>query len=665
MIHAALSLPRTPAALPVPGPLAGRYPQRAESHAPWLVPGLARLASRWLACYRPAPDIDAIREAQRRWTHDDATRFAAELQDLRACLARDGLDGTRRHEALGCVSAAMLRVLGRDPFDTQLHGATVLLDDQLAEMATGEGKTLAVALAAGVAALAGIPVHVMTANDYLATRDADLLGPLFAALGLSTGLVTALTAPEARRVAYACDITYCTAREVAFDHLRDRLHLHPRGSDLRQRAQALAGTPPPPLLLRGLCMALVDEADSLLIDEATMPLVLAEPVEDPAHRAACFQAMALARSLLPGRDVQLDETSHAVHWSAEGLALLESQAQGAGAALNQRHQRDLVDAALVALHLLQRDRHYLVRDDAVQLLDGVTGRTAPGRVWTRGLQTAVELKEGCRISPATRTSAQTTYQRFFARYLRLAGTSGTLAECRDELASVYGKQVAVVPLRRPCLRQNAPPRVFADALARRQAISARASELSRSGRPVLIGVDSVAAARTLSDTLTAAGLEHRVLDARHDADEAAIVARAGQAGAVTVATAMAGRGTDIELGPGVVARGGLHVINAQDNPSARLDRQFVGRAARQGDPGSAETWFALDAVRSGVTPGADWMRSARRRADGSLISHTAFIHLWNRALQGRHRRLGMRLRRRLLEQDLAWQKQLDFERLRA
>jgi preprotein translocase subunit SecA len=360
MTAAAYRLLPPASVLPAPGPLAGRYPQRAEHDAPWLLPWIARQAARWLPGYHPSTDLDAVRAEQARWSHDDRARHGVELHDLRARLARGGISAGTRHEALGCVAATMQRVLGRDPYDTQLLCAGVLLDDQLAEMATGEGKTLAVALAAAVAALAGVPVHVMTANDYLAARDAAALGPVFAALGLRTGVVTAATSPDARRAAYACDITYCTAREVAFDHLRDRVLLHPRGSDLRQRAEALAGTPPPPLLLRGLCMALVDEADSLLIDEATMPLVLAEPVDDPAHRAACFQALALARTLQVGRDVQLDEASHAVHWSAEGQARLEVQSPGTGAALNRRHLRDLVDAALVALHLLERDRHYLV-----------------------------------------------------------------------------------------------------------------------------------------------------------------------------------------------------------------------------------------------------------------------------------------------------------------
>jgi len=362
---------------PVPGALHGRYPQRSDAAAPWLTPWLARQAGRLVPARHACVDAGAVRMHQAAWRALDEPTRAARLRDLRARLARSGAGSALRAEALGCVAAAMQRVLGRDPYDSQIACASVLLDDQLAEMATGEGKTLAVALAAAVGALAGVPVHVMTANDYLAARDAAALAPVFAALGLSTGVVAACSDPQARRAAYACDLTYCTAREVAFDHLRDRLHLHTLGSDLQQRVAALAGGAAPPLLLRGLCMAIVDEADSLLIDEATMPLVLAEPYDDPGHRAACFQALALARRLETGRDVQLDPASHAVHWSVEGEARLEEFSAGLGGNwLNRRHRLDLAGAALVAEHLLERDRHYLVREGRVELLDTVTGRAS-------------------------------------------------------------------------------------------------------------------------------------------------------------------------------------------------------------------------------------------------------------------------------------------------
>lgn len=650
------------AVLPRPGPLLGAYPLRGPSPpAAW--------SGWWSRAPVPAPvnRVAAIRAQQARWAALSELEFRAHLRRLRARLARDGFGGAQRVRALGCVAAAAQRALGRNPYDTQLLCAEALLDDHLAEMATGEGKTLAAALAAAVAALAGVPVHVMTANDYLAARDAAQLGLLYGVLGLRTGVVLGSTAPEARRAAYACDLTYATAREIAFDHLRDRVHLQAQGSELQRCAARLAGDAPPPLLLRGLCMAIVDEADSLMIDEATMPLVLAETQDDPGHRAACFQALMLARRLTPGEDLHLDAEQLAVHWTEAGTERLEPLADSLGGAwLNRRHRQDLVGAALVALHGLVPDRHYLVREGRVELLDAVTGRAAPGRVWARGLQTLVELKEGCPVTPPTRTSAQTSYQRFFLGYLRLSGISGTLAECRAELRAVYGRQIVAVPLRRPGLRQLAPPRLFATGQARAEAIPARVQALVAQGRPVLVGVDTVAEAQALSTRLNVAGIDHQVLDARHDADEAAVVAMAGQAGTVTVATRMAGRGTDIELGAGVAARGGLHVLCCQDNASARLDRQFVGRAARQGDPGSAEVWHALD-VSIWQSGGASvgWLQRRQQDAQGVLSVPATVVLAWSQRLQRAHQAQEMQRRRRLLDQDRTWQTRLAFTHLHA
>ncbi len=699
-------------AAPRPGLLLGSYPQRSDDAAAWRDP-LARWSGWWGwrgwrgsrigRPVQPATPIGMIRERQRAWAlclQVENPNVAPELHDLRVRLGCDGYGRVHRADALGCAAAAMQHSLGRNPFDTQLHCAQVLLDGGLAEMATGEGKTLAVALAAAVAALSGVPVHVMTANDYLAQRDRDLLAPFFMSLGLSVGVVVGTSTSDTRRAAYACALTYCTAREVAFDHLRDRqsmgIDAAAGSSDVQQHAAALAGEAAPPRLLRGLCMALVDEADSLLIDEATMPLVLAEPVDDPGQRAACFQALALARRLLPGQDVQIDQHSHEVTWSAPGLALLEAQAAGLDAAWhNGRHRQDLVNTALVALHALRRDEHYIISEDRVveqriteqrvtkpgveppcrrqvQLLDPNTGRSAPGRVWARGLQTLVELKEGCTLTAPTRTVAQTSYQRFFSRYLHLAGTSGTLAECRAELAAVYGLAVVRLPLRRPCRRIVAPPQRFADDAERNQAVLHAVAEMQRAGRPVLVGCASVLASRALSAQLLAAGIAHRVLDARHDADEAdeaAIVAQAGLAGALTVATTMAGRGTDIELGPAVAAAGGLHVIDCQDNLSARLDRQLIGRAARQGDPGSAVLWHALVGGVSQRTNDSSPTAGRRNKPYASKLSGGVWpgwaVHIWHRWRQRWAQAQGTRHRRRLLEQDLSWQNKLDFKRLRA
>jgi preprotein translocase subunit SecA len=677
-------------AAPRPGPVHGLYPQRSDHQAAWLAPPWVRWRQRAWALRRSVVGgsrMQQLRRNQAHWLSLGADAHALHLARLRLDLAKAGWSAAKlRARALGCVAAAMHRTLHRDPYDTQLHCADLLLQGRLAEMATGEGKTLAVALAAAVAALAGVPVHVMTANDYLVLRDAQQLQPFFAALALRNSSVVSTSTPDQRRAAYANHVTHCTAREVAFDHLRDREHLQHTPNDLQLRAQRLANPQATPLLLRGLCMALVDEADSLLIDEATVPLVLAQTSQDPQERAACFQALAVARSLALDEHARVDEKTHAVTWTPAGLTQLHLAAEPLGGAWhNRRHRQDLVGTALVALHGVQRDHHYLVRDGQVQLLDAHTGRVAQGRMWSRGLQTLVELKEGCKLSPTTRTCAQTSYQRFFARYLFLAGTSGTLAECSTELARVYGLQVVAVPLRQANRRVVNPAQRFGNASERAGAVAQQAAALVGQGRPVLVGVATVAQAELVSQHLVLAGVEHRVLDARHDADEAAIVAAAGQAGHVTVATALAGRGTDIELGPGVLERGGLHVINCQDNHSARLDRQLLGRCARQGDPGSADIWLTHT-----KTPGQD--TEAPHALDltvpGCADQDTALLeqptqpptHPTRQPLakalslvqrlaktnsQRAFERQQARRRHQLLEQDLIWERQLDFKNLHA
>jgi preprotein translocase subunit SecA len=603
---------------------------------------------------------------QAEWHSLDETEHGLRLHQLRARLAHEGWAGDAQADALGCVAAACQHTLARNPFDTQLQAAVVLLADQFAEMATGEGKTLAAGLAAAVAALAGVPVHVMTANDYLAGRDAAQLAPLFAKLGLRVGTVVGPSTPAERRAAYACDITYATAREVAFDYLRDGLAtIHP-GDELKQRARSLIDTPPAPPLLRGLCMALLDEADSLLIDDASLPLILSESHDDAQQRAACFQALAIARQLVRQQHFDIDAGDRIVFLQPGHDHVDQLCATLGGAWHNRQHRHDLLNAALVALHVLQRDRHYLVREGRVDLLDAQTGRAAPGRVWSNGLQTLVELKEGCVPSPATTTRAQISFQRFFARYVRLCGMSGTLAECRRELAAVCGRRVVAVAPRRPSLRLLGPDRWYADAAWRRSAIVQRVAELHATGRPVLVGTDSVAESEALAALLAQVGIPHRVLNARHDAAEAQIVSAAGQRGAVTVATQMAGRGTDIALGDGVAALGGLHVLCALDSLSPRLVRQLVGRCARQGDPGSAETWHQRGAPAWADRAGSSVLLGGRKPDEhGRLRVSAVLLQRWAAWLGGLDEGRAARQRQRLLEQDREWQRQLDFSTPRA
>jgi len=574
--------------LPRPGPLWGPWPQRgsADGAPPWrgwhgLQPGgLAGMARR-VAGRAAGRALDARR---------DQPVTPDELDALRRRLRRNGLDTDTAAAALAVAAAAAAATLGLTPRPTQLQAALALLDQRLAEMATGEGKTLAIALAAAVAALASVPVHVVTANDYLAARDAADLAPFYAALGLRVAARPGAPDEAARRAIYSADIVYATAKDLAFDQLRERQ----AGGDASACAVAaahLAGQLLPDAVMRGLCWAFIDEADSILLDEADVPLILSRGVQQAARRAFLWQALALARRLRPGHDYLLHAADRHAALRPEGEERLAELTAGLGGPWQRpRYRREALQTALAALHLYRRDAHYLVHDGEVVVLDEVTGRAAPGRVWSRGLHTVIALKEGLTPPDETETVARTTFQRFFRRYWRLGGLSGTLWEARAELSAVYGLPVCRIPLHRSSCRKTLAPRVFNTPESLFDAAAARADALAATGRPVLVGTDSVAAAEAVAARLAACGRAHHVLHARQDADEAAVVAAAGCAGQVTVATRMAGRGTDITLDAAALAAGGLHVLNCQHNPSQRLDRQLAGRAARHGEPGSVEHW---------------------------------------------------------------------------
>ena len=565
-------------------------------------------------------------------------------------------------EAFATVREASRRVNNMRHYDVQLIGGMVLHRGAIAEMKTGEGKTLAAALAAAVGALAGIPVHVLTANDYLVARDAEYLSTLYAALGLRVAAVLGPMNEGQRRVAYGAPICYVTAHELVFDYLRDSQRRGFCGSDLQRRAAALQPDNSGQPLLRGLCMALVDEADSLLIDEAMMPLILSRQVNDSAARAHAWQAWMLAGTLTRDRDFRLDAQHLRVDFTAAGrTSLAELVAPLGGRWRSVRWREEMVGTALAALHAYRRDVHYLVRDGKVEIVDEVSGRAAPGRVWSRGLHTFVELKEACRPSPATETLAQITYQRFFPRYHRLGGMSGTLREARGELREVYGLDVVCVPSRMKNSRKALPCRVYGSGSALWDAVTRRAMDLSRAGRPVLIGTASVAESEALAARLEKAGIAHAVLNARYDAEEAAIVARAGEAGRVTVATNMAGRGTDIPLTRAVAEAGGLHVICCQYNGSRRIDRQLEGRSARQGDPGSVETWISLQTPRVGEVPLLGWLgRRVALAEDASLALPPGGLRRVLRWQQWWMAHRDRRVRRAMLEADRNWEQGLSF-----
>ncbi len=581
----------------------------------------------------------------RLWRIVAATRESLSLDDVRARLRREGLKEELVGAAFAVVRAVSERVLGQRHYDVQLVGAWTMLRGMLAEMETGEGKTLTATLAAATAALAGRAVHVITVNDYLAERDAGTLQPLYEALGLTVGCVKQGMDPESRRAQYRCDVVYCSNKELTFDYLRDRMTLGGRPRPIAQRIAALAGAGgADKLLLRGLQFAIVDEADSVLIDEARTPLILSTKGDTAKEEAVYRQALELARALEAAHFRNEESTIELTPAGSERVRVL-AQPLG-GIWKGPRRSELLVRQALTALELFDRDKHYLVRDDKVQIIDEYTGRLMPDRSWEQGLHQLIEMKEGVEVTGRHETLARISYQRFFRRYQHLCGMTGTATEVAGELWAVYRLRVARVPTNRPVQRVRLADRVFGRAEDKWRAVVAAISERHLAGQPVLVGTRSVAASEHLAGLLQEAKLPFRLLNARQDADEAAIVAQAGEPGCVTVATNMAGRGTDIKLAPGVAEHGGLHVICTERHDSGRIDRQLFGRCGRQGDPGSCQAILAADddlATTHAKLPSA-WLANLEQ-----VPSRTGQLLYW--LAQRRAEAAHSRARRALLQMD--------------
>jgi preprotein translocase subunit SecA len=587
-------------ALPVPT-TRGVYPERVDARPGWLDRAAARVSgaaararARWRRWERIVEDVSALEHADRALS-DAELRAAASA--LRPGLRRSGFRRDLVAQAFALAREAAARTIGLRHFDVQLIGGWVLLGGMVAEMETGEGKTLVATLPATTAALAGLPVHIVTVNDYLASRDAEWMRAAYEALGLTVGVIVHGLSPAERRAAYACDVTYCTNKEVAFDYLRDRIVLghRPRRVELLLDRLANDVSRAGRLVHRGLHYAIVDEADSVLVDEARTPLIISGTSSDHLERQVYEQALGLAAQLVVGRDFVLEQRERGVRFTRAGEARLETFGRSLdGLWCGRQRREDLVRQALTAVHLVVRDKHYLVRDGKVLIVDEYTGRVMEGRSWEHGLHQVIEAKEGVPTTGRNDPLARITYQRFFRRYLRLAGMTGTARELAGELWSVYGLTVVRVPTNRPVIRRSLGTRAFPAAPAKWDAVVRRVREVHAEGRPVLVGTRSVAASEHLSALLARAGLAHQVLNARQDAGEAEVVAHAGERSRITVATNMAGRGTDIRLGPGVAELGGLHVIATELHEARRIDRQLFGRCGRQGDRGTYEAILSLE-----------------------------------------------------------------------
>jgi preprotein translocase subunit SecA len=588
--------------VPAPGVVHGVYPQRRPPEVTWLEQRVTSWAGYLRRCAR-AGGASEKHMAQRvntlarefRLMADEEIRGRAE--QLRSRLRCDGFQEELVATTFALVREVAGRTLEMRHYDAQIIAGWLMLQGKVVELETGAGKTLTATLPACTAALAGIPVHIVTVNDYLVSRDARWMQPLYRALGISSGTILEGMVPSLRQHAYRCDIAYTTNKQLVFDYLKDRLTLGKLTSPLQLQLERLHGEESnvKQLLLRGLCFAIVDEADSVLIDESRTPLIISKDRGGLDEEMIYHQALQLAEDLELGRDFSLIEKFRTVELTEFGKArICELASAFGGVWRGYRRGLDLVLQALNAKHAYIRDKHYLIKDDRVQIVDEFTGRTLADRSWERGLHQMIEAKEGCVISGQKETLARISYQQFFRRYLHLAGMTGTAREVTQELWSVYHLQVASVRTHWTTKREQFPTLISKTACEKWQKVCARIAAVHRQGRPVLIGTRSVAMSEHLSRLLDEIGLVHQVLNARQDEDEAAVIKTAGDVGRIVVATNMAGRGTDIKLGPGVVELGGLHVIATEIHEAKRIDRQLFGRCARQGDPGSFEMILSLD-----------------------------------------------------------------------
>jgi len=528
-----------------------------------------------------------------------ATLFREAVAEHRD-LARVGrLTGDALDMGTALIREGARRAIGLRPFPVQVMGALAMTSGYIAEMATGEGKTLTAALAGCLWGWAGRPVHIITVNDYLVARDAEEMGPVYKELGLTVGHVVHETTPADRVDHYRRSVVYVTSKEVVADFLRDQILL----GNLRSHTQTSvgrllqenAGRQQKQLQVPGLFRVLVDEADSLLIDEAVTPLIISNSPDADGNATLYRAADALSKQLVEGRDFTIDREVRSIDLTARGQQRLEELPNEGGFWKGQRRREELVTQALTARHCFVRDEQYLVDGEGkVQIIDEFTGRIMADRSWRHGLHQAIEIKENVTVTADKENLARLSFQRFFRQYPVMGGMTGTAWESAGEMWQIYQRPIVRIPTNRPCIRVQLPTQMFETADQKFDAAVKRVCELNDKGVPVLVGTRSVLSSEEISRRLTAAGRPHRVLNATQTAQEATIVAEAGVQGRITVATNMAGRGTDIKITKAVAALGGLHVVATDPATSYRVDRQLFGRAARQGDPGSAQLFAAAD-----------------------------------------------------------------------
>ncbi|MDU2208737.1 MAG: preprotein translocase subunit SecA [Veillonella sp.] len=520
--------------------------------------------------------VDHINELEPNYVKLSDANLVAKTDEFKRRLQKGETLDDILPEAFAVCREASKRVLGMRHFDVQILGGICLHRGNIAEMRTGEGKTLVATLAVYLNALSGKGVHVVTVNDYLATRDSEQMGRLYNFLGLSTGLIVANLDYNQRKEAYAADVTYGTNNEFGFDYLRDNMV-----SDVSQMVQ------------RPLNYAIVDEVDSILIDEARTPLIISGPGSRSTDNY--YKLAQVVPHLVKDEDYTIDEKQKTIAPTDSGITKVEKML-----GIENLYDADnielnhLLGASLRAYAMMHRDTDYVVKDGEVVIVDEFTGRLMFGRRYSDGLHQAIEAKEGLKVERESQTLASITFQNYFRMYEKLSGMTGTAKTEEKEFNDIYGLEVIPIPPNRPLIRVDLPDLIFKSKAAKYRAVVRNAVERHQTGQPILIGTTSITQSEELSDMLLRAGVPHKVLNAKHHEQEAEIVANAGQMGMVTIATNMAGRGTDITLGEGVPELGGLAILGTERHESRRIDNQLRGRAGRQGDPGSSQFFLSLE-----------------------------------------------------------------------
>jgi len=548
-------------------------------------------------------------------------------------------------EGYALVREAARRTIQMRHFDVQILGGIAMFHRSIVQMQTGEGKTLTATLPMYLYALTGKGCQLATVNDYLARRDAEWMGPIYKALGLTVGVVETQMPQPVRRKAYACDVTYGTAKEFGFDFLRDRLLLRRIGegqSDLLggmlQEGNRAAHEKP---VQREPYFALVDEADSILIDEARTPLIIsAIPTEEQRIEVECYKwCTSVMDQFIEDEDYEYDHEKKKAELTREGrqkARMLPKPEDLDTVGMVNIYQ--YLERAIMVNREYHLDRQFVIRDGEVVIVDEFTGRLAEGRKWREGIHQAVEAMAGVEVTVATGQAARITVQDYFLRYERLAGMTGTAMPSARELRKIYRCHVLEIPTNRPEIRQRLPDRIFGTTDQKWDAVVEEVCQLHAHGRPVLIGTRSIDKSEHLSKLLAAQGIEHSVLNANHIEAEADIVARAGLPGKVTVSTNMAGRGTDIKLGQGIAELGGLHVICTEMHDSARIDRQLMGRCGRQGDPGTCRQFLALDDELLLTGLGPEKSRKYKNLGESTNGTFDRFARLFRKAQKKVERR---------------------------